>query len=153
MKKLFLISSLLMAIVVTACKKNEPEASSYGACMQAKSPTPDELFNFIQGRWKLTEQYCGYCVAPGVNIVSRINKEIIFSSDSTVQLVSDDMIIPVGKFVIVETTDYPGKYSIQSTDKSRIYSLDGFLFTCGNKLGFTSAYLDGTTDIYTKQPN
>jgi hypothetical protein len=150
MKKLFLISGLLVAIVSSACKKNEPEDLSYAACMQAQSPSKDFIFNYIQGKWILTEEFCSYCTTPTSTPTSRNNYTLTFNSDSSVIGTSDDLIVPARKFSIEADRANPGKYFIQINESTTSYQLDGYIFICGDKIGLASGYPSGPTMIYTR---
>ncbi len=153
MKHSIQIATFLSILLLVACKQNEPETSAYSACMQTESPSQEAIFTIIQGKWKLTERYCGNCNTPNLNTATNYAYTLIFKPDSMVEMTSDDILFPSQKFEIVKSSNTPKRYSIKINDPAGAYIMHGFFFTCGDKIGFTSAYVDGTTDIYTKQPN
>ena len=146
MKRLLLLSGLILSFSGIACRKDEPATNPDFYCTQNKSPAPDSLFKLLQGRWKLYGEYCGECSKPGVNLFDGKSVVLIFSKYSTLQLIENGQSVGTAKFSIVPNTSYFETYTIK-TDPAVSGYVYGYILTCNGRIGFADAYRDGA-DYY-----
>ncbi len=150
--KNYLLSAILLGLLsLAACKKNEPETDNlnYLQCMNTPMTSKEVLYVLLQGKWILTEEFCSYCADTKATSTKFKNNTLTFRSDSVVRT-SDDLIIPAEKFSIVTDSAYPGKFFIQIDEASTSYKLYGYIFVCGDKIGFANGYPSGPTMIFSR---
>ncbi len=151
MKPTLFFFGLVLILTGISCRRDEPATNPDFYCLQSKSPTPDSLFKLLQGRWKLYGEYCGYCSKPGVNLIEGKSVVLIFSKDSTLQLIENGQPVGTAGFSIVPNISYPGTYALETSPALNRYTY-GYIFKCGDSMGFTHAYLDGATYYFSREP-
>ncbi len=153
MKSCIYIIISLSLILLNSCEKSEP-TMDYSPCWKEEHPTPDELFNLLQGKWQLTKKSCDDCATSGFTQLKENNYFLTFRSDSTLQIRNNTGTILYEKFIISSSYSYPPIYfvSVQNST-TNTYGIEGIVSICNNKLVFSSYGSNQPTYIYTKQPN
>ncbi len=143
----------LIVLVVTACQK-EPNPDEFyqkwSQCRQKNSFDTEATFNHLVGEWKMIATGCGECYSAGVKPSGK-NVRLIFTSDSTLQVVEKGQVIRNSKFSIRLTHGSVREIETQPS-LDNLYTWGDIEF-CENKVGFITSYRDGPDYFFERVDN
>lgn len=138
MKQKLILYLFLMLIIFAACEKEDEPCDFFQEwvqCWHGNSLEAEDTFNHLIGEWKMIDTGCQEFSSPEANI------KLIFSSDSTLQVIEDGQVIRNSKFSIILTHDNVKQVETEP-GTGNLYTWGDIEF-CENKVGFISSYVDG----------
>lgn len=143
MKPRNIINFLLMALAAIACQKEvNPDGfyQNWFQCRAENNLDAEASYHRLIGQWKMIATGCTECSSPGVKSSSK-DVKLVFTADSTLQVIEDGQIIRNSKFLIRQIGSHAKEVETQPQFEN-LYTWGDIEF-CENKVGFITSYRDG----------
>lgn len=128
----------VMLLIFTACEKEDKPCDFFQEWVQCRygdNLDAEDTFNHLIGEWKIMDTDCQEFSSHEGNI------RLIFSSDSTLQMIEDGQVIRNSKFSIRLTQNNVKQVKTEPVTDN-LYTWGNIEF-CEEKVGFISSYFDG----------
>jgi hypothetical protein len=133
----------LIVLVAIACQKEVNPSEFYQKwfeCRAENNLDTEATYNKLVGEWKMIATGCLECTSAGVR-PSDIDIKLVFTADSTLQVIEDGQVIRNSKFSI--RLIGINEKEIETQPKLENLYIWGNIEFCGNKVGFIDSYRDG----------
>lgn len=140
----FALFFLTILAVLTACKKDKLDISSFWNCHQSQNLDTAAISTKLFGAWKWSRQVCG----DGAGKTKTADKSIkvTFRTDRTFSVDENATSLTQGTWKLVQVDGNSWELDLSSASEY----LHGRLLFCNNQVLFNDSYRDGCDNLFNK---